>query len=495
MRSGIDSVALILIVGLTMTRFVSNGLLFLALMPTCSLARTADMVPVASSVVREQLNALSSTIERLDPELRDGARKSEFQAEARKLEASIEGDSIPAWQEWMLQQQLVRTLDDPHTQLYFDTKEDEVLPVRIDWVSDGIVVSPVKFGARFSIPKQSQLLQIAGYTPAALLQRTETLISGTPGFVRTWFHELPAYYLHWIGAVRPDGTVSITLRTPSGQIRSMALPLVRVPSDWLSGNIASQYRNWYRWRVDPAHDIGWFTLNQMMPTAPYEKAVSDFFNAVEHDRITRVAVDLRHDGGGWTMAEMPFFDYLGVRQFDDFGHVHKLDVRTVAQRLNRGLTFIQKNDSVIYSRFFKHGGLPYPMSVPAEQVYHGTFYVVTGPNCFSSAMSFAADVKFNRIGKVIGTPCGETVGGYGNIKTFMHPASGVAFQVPTKVDRWPGIALQSVVRPDISVPTTVGDVEHHVDPVHAWFDSHIGVRGTSPVAIDHGSPMGPTPAG
>lgn len=75
------------------------------------------------------------------------------------------------------------------------------------------------------------------------------------------------------------------------------------------------------------------------------------------------------------------------------------------------------------------------------------------------------------MGKTVGRPCGELVTGPGEIKFFRHPASGVPFQVSTKIWKWPGVPSGALVTTEFPIPLTVKEVQKHIDPVHGWFDT------------------------
>lgn len=67
-----------------------------------------------------------------------------------------------------------------------------------------------------------------------------------------------------------------------------------------------------------------------------------------------------------------------------------------------------------------------------ELLFRGKVYVLTSVNTFSSAMMFAEYIKDNRLGEIVGEPCGNTPGGYGDIAVFKLPNSQSYMQISTK---------------------------------------------------------------
>lgn len=439
------------------------GLLCALALPLAARAGTPiDLRPVPAAVARRDLRKLATTLERYQPYLRSRAERRRFEAKLRALEAQVRCTQ-PAWRSWLQQQRLVRTLDDPHTALYPILIERRILPVTVKWVTDGVLVSPLGRSAAPPFPPDSRLLRLGRYDNAGLLAALHRLFPGTSELLRHFKH-LPGYEMYWLGVVGADGRVALTVRTPAGAVRRVSLAFVRQPKGWMWKDLKRRDRNWYHWRLDRAHNVGWFTLDQMRISPAYEHAVAAFFRAAEHAGIHRIAVDLRRNGGGTSLAAAPFFVYLGVKRYRDYGGVDSLEPGT----LRRQLDALERMFKEQLPQFYRPH-LPVP-TAPARDIFHGKFYLVTGPGCFSSAMEFAADVKYNHIGKVIGEPCAETVTGPGEVRGFFkHPPSGVPFQVSTRIFRWPGLPQGALVEPDVRIPVTVSDVRRGIDPVAVWF--------------------------
>lgn len=443
-------------------------LLLLSFLGGALRARPLDQRAVSAAVATRQLNALAVTLLKYHPYLRNPRVKSRFDAKLAALRDSIHRP-LPMWREWLLQQQLIRTLDDPHTMLYPLFLEDRALAVDLHWVSDGVLISPGSWMHPPLFPKNSLLLRLGPDDPKVLLSKLKALYAGTPEFIAAGpgFELYCAYELRWLGLVDIKNRVAVLIKTPAGDIRHLRIPLTHAPSLQVIFK-TERHKSWYRWTVDKKHNIGWFTLNQMKLSGSYEQAVVAFFDAVERAGVTRIAVDLRHNGGGESLAEAPFMQYLGVKKITDYNppptYFDPKHLTREIRQLEAGLKKLSPPGTAVPS-------IPVPPAPPANRIFHGRFYVVTGPGCFSSAMEFAADVKFNHLGTIVGRPCAEVVTGPGEVKEeFAHPPSGVPFQVSTNIFTWPGLPRNALVEPDVAIPLTVREVQQHVDPVRRWFD-------------------------
>jgi hypothetical protein len=429
-----------------------------------------DLRLVSAAAARQHLHELAADLEQYYPYLKTHQERARFDARVKRLDSSVHG-LIPTWREWLLQDELIRSLNDPHAELFVSWLEDRALPVKLHWVSNGLLISPEPWLHSPPFPKNSEVLRIGNEKPGRLLTRLEKLYSGTPGWVAYGAGSMLryAFELRWLGLMHGMQPVVLTLRTPRGQVDHIRMVAAALPNS--KSLVKRQHgKPWFSWSLDERHDVGWFSLDSMRLTRPYERAVAAFFAAVENAGINRVVVDLRNNGGGNSLAEAPFMQYIGIERIQDYSTKQYFDaahLRQEVQQSNREMRKLARPGSVIQP-------LPPPPQPPAGRIFHGHFFVVTGPGTFSSAMEFAADVKFNHIGTIVGLPPGEVVTGPGNVTGFLHPPSGVPFQVPTTVFTWPGLHAGALVEPDVTIPLTVTDVQKGIDPVRRWFDSHMG---------------------
>lgn len=224
-----------------MRKMLLISVLAIILLPAIAHGTPIDLQPVSAIQARHQVGKLAKALEHYHPYLKSTSARRRFKAKVQHLDASVHGE-IPTWKDWLLQQKLVRTLDDPHTAIYPIALERRILPVKIHWVSDGVVVSPWhnKAGERL-FPKNSQLLRLGAYDPKALLKKQEALFSGTAEWVKVSnAHALTAYQMYWLHLVGAHGGVKMTVRTPAGAVRHLTLDFVTLPKGWVFKKIAKE---------------------------------------------------------------------------------------------------------------------------------------------------------------------------------------------------------------------------------------------------------------
>lgn len=183
-----------------------------------------------------------------------------------------------------------------------------------------------------------------------------------------------------------------------------------------SATAVTDVEDFYSYEFYDENSAAVFTLDKCVVTDGYKDALEEFFKGVSEKNISRVAVDLRRNGGGNSQVINEFMKYIDVDSYYIFGG------NTV--RFNNLLidnkAYIEKNKK-------------------SEYVFSGELYALTSNYTFSSAMIFAVTVSDNKIGKVIGEIPGNMPTCYGDKLTFQAPNSrllcGVSYKKFYRADR------------------------------------------------------------
>lgn len=141
-----------------------------------------------------------------------------------------------------------------------------------------------------------------------------------------------------------------------------------------------------------------FKLDECIVTDGYKNALEEFFRQVREKNISRVAVDLRENGGGNSMVINEFMKYIDVESYYVFGgSVVRSGSRLIENKPNP-----EKNKKSKYA-------------------FSGELYALTSNYTFSSAMNFAVTISDNKIGRIIGEIPGNKPSHYGDKLTFQTP--------------------------------------------------------------------------
>ncbi len=211
---------------------------------------------------------------------------------------------------------------------------------------------------------------------------------------------------------------------------------------------------WVRFEIDERHDLGLFVVDQCINNEHYRKTLRDFFAAVRDKEITRVAVDVRRNGGGNSNVINEFLRYIDTESYAVLGGLIRGSADARAQRnwLLPGLT-------------------PLPglrlKNARVEEPFRGQVFILTSKATFSSGNWFALIVQDNKIGQVLGEPTGNAPGSYGDRLNFALTNSGLSYGLSYKHWRRPDPKRDPAdcVTPDRIIPTTRMDVMNDIDPV------------------------------
>lgn len=155
----------------------------------------------------------------------------------------------------------------------------------------------------------------------------------------------------------------------------------------------------------------------------YKEYLQLMFTDVKENGIKNVIVDLRGNGGGNSMVANEFIRYLPVDTYKVGGYY---------QRLGCFMLDFTKQTTMQNDKY-------------TDLTFDGNVYLLTDSGSFSSAMLFAAYIKDNDLGTIIGEHPGNDPNGYGDVANFRFHNSGLYMSVSTKqfirpdqecTDRW-----------------------------------------------------------
>ncbi len=414
----------------------------------------------------KEIASLAAVLRTNEPVLSVPAQLSKFNRLTANLEARARNDpSAPYWQTWAWLNELTLFVRSPHTFIYFWQASPNIYPVAFYWTSTGLAVSAwPQQGDLF--PEFSQVVTLAGMSPARLLVRLQAVTAGNSYWVRRFGSiELPfPYLLHWIGAIGSSGTLHLTVREPDGQVKSVIIrplsgPLTRsrvtALNAWAIAHMRFPVDQAYSWYIDARHRYGVFRIPMMAWNTTLQTDLRAFFVAVEKDGLHRLLFDVRDDPGGNSCV-----------------------MNAVAVYLPGGASTIGQC-----------GTAPPPT---AGLLFSGRVYVAQGWGSFSSAAQFPAALSQLPEVTVIGAPTGGSPSGdFGDIVMFKiaAPSKSLVGQVgttqicflsylfrsaPASASPPPvpnGCPLIPTFEPEVPIPFTLQDLRAHVDPVIQWMNA------------------------
>jgi hypothetical protein len=231
--------------------------------------------------------------------------------------------------------------------------------------------------------------------------------------------------LHAMKLIASQDKASLTVRTISGRTVTLDMKLLPFSSkpewivDTLNESDAPLYlrnrRLYYWFEILPDSHTIYFKYNscQNMTGQPFSDFVKTLFDRVDDEKIKKIVIDLRHNGGGNSAIFAPFLKELKKRP-----------------------------------KFLKKGSI----------------HVLIGRRTFSSAILNAIDLKKQTPAIFAGEPTGGKPNHYGEVQMFRLPESGLSVTYSVKyfhvLDEDP-----DSFEPDLLIEQKISDYLKKADPV------------------------------
>jgi hypothetical protein len=328
------------------------------------------------------------------------------------------------------------------------------LPVSLNWTDDGLLVLPG--GA---LPAGARIESVGGRSLDELeMLAAESIPHENLYWARSTFARLLPRedVLRAFGLADRNGGVEVVYETTPG---------VRAHERLVTSKRKPPSRSWVGFEIHADDSMGVFWLARCDPNDEFFSTLAEFMRQVRERELHKVVVDLRGNPGGDASVALAVLGSLGLKV--DLGF--SVEVRVSEQLLHVMPMFAPS----AVAPAFQGAGLAAPAvnahayTIPGpmvlallaqrlgdhalEVVPDRTLYLLTDGGTFSSAALFAALVRDNHLGTLVGEPTGNSV-------TF----NGSEIEMPVPgLDYVLHLSTARLVRPDISAgpaPTLLPDL-------------------------------------
>jgi C-terminal processing protease CtpA/Prc len=401
--------------------------------------------PLTAAQMQADLDFVAGKIAAVHPATRNGNTDDVDKALAAartRLSQPLERHDF-----WLLLNSVLIALHDSHSSLGA-LGSGEMLDLPVRWLEDGIIVSSDTAALR----RGDRVLTLGGRDEKQLLAAMRSIIPAeTDGWVRhraaTMLRD--QVVLELLGIVG-DGPVNVTIDR-GGERKQVAVGPGR------TANRVRPRRPWVGYTIEAEHDLAILTLDKCTNNAEYQRVVREFFEDVARQGITRIAVDLRENGGGNSSVTNEFLRYLDIDQFADYSAEVRVTADVIAQR---GVEGPPRYDA--YGPQRKRN-----KRVDRPAAFDGKLFVLTSNRTFSSGSWFATVLRDNGLAEVVGEATGNSPSAFGDILTFTAPESGFTFTLSYKKFVRPDRSRDPAehLPPDRHVPLTRKSMIDGTDPV------------------------------
>jgi Peptidase family S41 len=317
---------------------------------------------------------------------------------------------------------LVALVGDAHTNLQFNTLTWHVLPIDLEWLRDGVFIAKTDQDHRDLLG--AKVLGLGNLSVEDAAARAASVMARENS---QWFKVMAKQWIRFAEVLRATGiidsldAVPLRLLGPDGAKRTVVLKPAAATKKikWITLPDAESRDltltrkprfegRWYGQSFDEASGTlyCWYDRCQSQPDKPtvgtWAKEVLSFLD--EHD-VQRVVIDLRRNGGGNSILLWPLIGGLARRE-----------------KINQD----------------------------------GRLFVLIGRQTFSSAEMNAGELKRGTKAVLIGEPTGGKPNGYGEVRTFNLPNSGLTVQYSTRYFKVEDKDRPSQM-PDVNVEPTAAE--------------------------------------
>ncbi len=370
---------------------------------------------------RQDLDYLDAVLRACHPDMFARVTEAQFMAEKAALEAAIptmEDDEFD-----VALTELVALIDDSHTVAILALRPRGVrtFPLRLFWFDEGLFVINSRQAYQNLVGRR--LDQINGTAIEDVIDRIEPIISYEND---RWFRSqamdyvLVAELLKVKGVTAEATLANFTFASPTQTSTTVELRArtgrIGAPNP-SGGPLAYQNNNLTYWfTYDETEDLFYVQYNRAQndPEESFRAFNDRLWSMADSVPIRRFVVDLRHNVGGNSSVIQPLMDSIRARS-----------------AINR----------------------------------EGVLYGIIGRDTFSSGMLNAIQLRWDTNATLVGEATGGTPNGFGEVRIFELPNSGIFVGYSTKVFRLlPGPDEPQTVLPDIEVRYTAEDYFNQRDP-------------------------------
>lgn len=249
---------------------------------------------------------------------------------------------------------------------------------------------------------------------------------------REWISHNFAYFLFLL--LGPTETFHLILEEEDGE-KDITLPGVSWESyDKKREPHAKTDAPPYEYEIHRDEGYAVFDFRSFIDPDRFKSFIKDMFTEINAASLKNLIIDLRKNGGGYSMlidTLVSYFTDMPFRQFSREDIKVSLPVRRYYSVLIPLLVRFPLNLLPARLLFRKLWKKPVGDMIPREfkakrlksgkPFFRGNVYVLTGPRTYSSASALATTIKDHNLGMIIGVPTGGYASSYGDCYPFTLP--------------------------------------------------------------------------
>lgn len=283
---------------------------------------------------------------------------------------------------------------------------------------------------------------------------------------------------------KPSKSLVLTVKKTNGKVCEVRLPWKRISADFFQ-----QLKNPFEFRYTKKPKVGYLNLSNFFDRKTYdlyarvgvmkcnkqdrknipiwEDFLLEMFSSLNKKKVEFLIVDLRNNRGGNSLLVDEFLLFLTKNKIADFDEYIKLSpllYENYGKKLEKAFSKWKMGSNITQCQLRRLYGC-HPLADDFKLMHRpvrgfkGKIIVLTGWLTYSAAENFAARIKDNNLGLLIGEPSGNGSNGPIDSLFFKLPNSMISVSISFVFRLRPDPKKRKtiILRPDITVKQSIKD--------------------------------------
>lgn len=409
---------------------------------------------------------------------------------------------------------LIATFNDGHAEYAQNKTFLNCLPISFWWFDDGLYI--VGTTDEYSNLLHKKVLKIGGQDVNRLREKVNEYIPSDNIYgkkSRNSFYLSQQDMLGFLDLTDEQNEVSITYLNTNNKKKVILSTEARTISDSLDTRIASTLSNYKNYNVcrnsvtklKDGDDINSFQIIDSYSLA-YLKIISfsetretakknielvqNTFSEIKKHNVKHLIIDIRGNNGGSSNFEYKILSFLkndNIEHLSTYDRYKKNNKEKIIEKLSDGIINLKEQP------LFKDNNDWYCMPFPEEDmIFDGNIYVFIDNDTFSAGSTFAAIIKDNDYGTLIGQPTSNSSISFSGGSAFSieepfkllelydldkdRPILFIGGRILVRCDEEARNREPDAIQPHINIPTTIEDHINGIDPYWEYVIEQIETR-------------------
>ncbi len=405
----------------------------------------------------EDLDSLYAIIQNVHLNMFANIQKDEFEKNLENAKSQIK-DSMNRIEFYTIIAPLVVSIGDGHTSLAYPREDLKLLGVNlfpfvvsVDWRDSIVYIQEDLSNSKSNIPIGSKIISINNRPIATILTDMYNYISGEKTFFKA--ANLPNTFTSLFYFLYNNTAFDIKYEN-NGQIQTQYIEGISYKKRFETKTVQQSPSNnrFFSLSILPDSSIAILKLNYFLDDGHWETFMDSTFTLISKLNINDLIIDIRNNGGGFSVLGDSLFQYISPVDFLQFGKV-------IIKTSRRQIDFQEKayNMKQQYPIGISTVGNESELEKLKENPlrFYGNKYLLINNYTYSSAASFSWAFQYFEMGKVVGEESGGMAVCFGEVIQQSLPNTNLQLNISHNKYYQCGATDQNThgTIPDYEVPT------------------------------------------